>query len=115
MFLVLGGAAALVYAALGLQAVPGADVARTDRLSETGTADALKVLAGHGLAEHGPRGWRRGPCSLDAAAGACGAARQHKERQAAYGAQRSAWHALIASWLAPRRQRPRRGAGARDR
>jgi len=100
-FLVLGGTAGLVYAALGTDQAPGAEVARTARLSETATRDALTTLAEHGLAEHGPRGWRRGPVTLAAAADACGATRLHKERQAAYAADRSTWQSLIASWLAP--------------
>lgn len=69
-------------------------MARTARLSES--AAALRELAGHG-----PRGWWRGPASLGQVADATGATRQHKERQAAYAADRAAWQALIASWLAP--------------
>jgi hypothetical protein len=41
------------------------------------------------------------PVTLAAAADACGATRRHKERQAAYAADRATWQALIASWLAP--------------
>jgi hypothetical protein len=40
----------------------------------------------------------RGPASLGQVADAT---RQHKERRAAYDADRAAWQALIASWLAP--------------
>lgn len=101
VFAVLGGTAALVYTALSSGEVRAAEVARTARLSESATAAALRVLGEHGLAEHGLRGWRRGPATLAAAADACGATRRHKERQAAYAADRAAWQALIASWLAP--------------
>ena len=101
VFLVLGGPAALVYAALSPAGARGADVARTARLSESGTATALKALAEHGLAERGRQGWRRGPIALADAADACGATRRHKERQAAYASDRATWQALITSWLAP--------------
>ncbi len=100
-FIVLGGTAALVYAALGTTQARGGEVARTARLSETAARAGLATLAEHGLAEHGPRGWRRGPVTLDSAADACGATLRHKERQAAYSADRGIWHSLIASWLAP--------------
>jgi hypothetical protein len=97
----LGGPAALVYAALGPAEVRGAEVARAARLSESATMTALKVLGEYGLAERGPRGWRRGPVTLDAAAAKSGGARRRKERQAAYAEDRRTWQALIASWLAP--------------
>jgi hypothetical protein len=101
VFAVLGGTAALAYAALGPDQVPAAEVARAARLSESAAAAALRELAGHGLAGHGPRGWQRGPAGLGQVADVTGATRQHKERQAAYAADRAAWHALLASWLAP--------------
>ncbi len=101
VFGVLGGAAALAYAALGPDQARGAELARAARLSESAAAAALRELARHGLAEHGPGGWRRGPADLGQVADAVGATRQHKERQAAYAADRATWQALIASWLAP--------------
>ncbi len=96
----LGGPAALVYAALSPAGSSGAEVARAARISESATVKALRVLGEYGLAERGPRGWRRGPVTLDAAAVRCGGARCRKERQAAYAEDRRTWRALIASWLA---------------
>ena len=101
VFAVLGGTAALVYAALGPEPVRAAEVARTARLSEAATAAALRVLAEHGLAGHERRGWHVGPTVLADAADACGATRRHKERQAAYATDRATWQALIDSWLTP--------------
>ena len=101
MFGVLGGTAGLAYAALSTPQAPGTTVARAARLSESTTAAALKTLAEYGLAEHGRRGWARGPVGLDAAAVACGAALRHQKRRAAYAAHRGDRRALITSWLPP--------------
>ena len=73
-FLVLGGTAALTYQVLDSAEARGAEVARAARLSPSATSAALRVLAEHGLAEHGQRGWRRGPAVLDNVAEATGAA-----------------------------------------
>jgi|SRR5262245_34921442 len=62
---------------------------------------ALRVLAEHGLAEHGPEGWRRGPARLDYVAESTNAAQLHREWAAAYAKQREKWRGLIGSWLAP--------------
>jgi hypothetical protein len=101
VFAVLGGAAGLVYAALSTLQAPGAGVARAARLSESAAAAALKTLAEYGLAEHGPRGWARGPVTLDTAAAACGADCYHQDRCTTYGQHRTRWRAKIESWLAP--------------
>jgi hypothetical protein len=73
-FLVLGGAAALTYQVLDANLVRGAEVARMARLLASAVAAALRVLAEHGLAGHGPGGWRRGDVALDDIAAATGAA-----------------------------------------
>ena len=67
---------------------------------------ALRVLAEHGLAEHGPEGWRRGPARLDYVAESTNAAQLHREWAAAYAKQREKWRGLIGSWL-PQRCRAR--------
>ena len=83
-FLVLGGTAALTYQVLDSAEARGAEVARAARLSPSATSAALRVLAEHGLAEHGQRGWRRGPAVLDNVAEATGAAALHRDRAERY-------------------------------
>jgi len=95
----LKGTAALTYAILTSTAVSAAEVARTARLGETATADALRALAAHGLAEKGPRGWTRGPASLDDIALSSGAMAAHAELTDRYSKERGAWHEKIADWL----------------
>jgi hypothetical protein len=95
----LKGTAALTYAVLTSTAAPAAEVARTAQLGETATADALRALAADGLAEKGPRGWTRGPASLDDVALSSGAMAAHAELADRYGKERSAWHEKIAGWL----------------
>jgi hypothetical protein len=75
-------------------------VARPARLSAT--ADALRVLAEHGLAERGPGGWRRGPASLDDVADATGTTQMYRDRAGAYNEDRDIWHKTLAGWLAPK-------------
>jgi len=74
VFLVLGGTAALIFQVLDGTEARGAEVARAARLSPSAASAALRVLAEHGLAEHGPGGWRRGGVNLDEVAEATGAA-----------------------------------------
>jgi hypothetical protein len=74
VFLLLGGTAGLVHQVLDGTEARGAEVARAARLSSSATSAALRVLAGHGLAERGRGGWRRGDASLDDVAEATGAA-----------------------------------------
>ena len=93
VFLALGGTAALTCQALGLEPARGAEVARAARHSTSGTAAALRVLAEHGLAEHGPGGWRRGPAALDDVAEATGAADLQRERETRYKQDRESWQA----------------------
>jgi hypothetical protein len=102
VFALLGGAAALTYAALSPDETTAADVARTAALSQSSVAAALRILGMHGLAAHGPRGWRRGPVSLDDAATETGADQAHADRQAAYAADRAIWRMLIDAWLSVR-------------
>lgn len=99
---VLGGVAAFIYQALdSSDHAPAADVARDAHISASATATALRLLAEYGLAEHGPRGWRRGPAELDDVARECGATALQREREAAYDDQRDKWHRKIASWMPP--------------
>ena len=74
----LGGAAALAYQALDQAEARGAEVARAARLSASAASAALRVLAGHGLAERTRRGWRRGGADLDEVAESTGAAGLHQ-------------------------------------
>jgi hypothetical protein len=74
VLLVLGGAAALVYQVLDQGEAHGSEAARL-----SATADALRALAGHGLAERVRHGWRRGDASLDGVADSTGAASLHRE------------------------------------
>jgi hypothetical protein len=109
-FLVLGGTAGLVHQVLDGTEARGAEVARAARLSPSATSAALRVLAGHGLAEHGFGGWRRGGASLDDVAAATGAADLQREREARYKQDRESWRARLAQYQAARH----RSAGERD-
>jgi DNA-binding transcriptional ArsR family regulator len=101
-FLVLGGAAALVYKAVDNYAARGAEVARVARLSPSATSAALRVLAEHGLAERAREGWRRGPANLDDVAESTGAADLHRERAERYRQDREGWRARLAQYQAAR-------------
>ena len=101
-FLAIGKTEALVYQALTTAEETGREVARSARLSASATADALHVLAEHGLAERGAGGWRRGPARLDDVADATGATEIYRERADAYDEDRRIWHETIADWLAPK-------------
>ncbi len=87
VFLVLGSTAGLVYEALGRDEARGAEVARIARLSASATSGALRVLAEHGLAEHGSGGWRRGSAGLDDVAESTGAADRRGRPAARAGGQ----------------------------
>jgi hypothetical protein len=101
-FLAVGKPEALVYQALTAAEETGREVARSARLSVSATAEALTVLAEHGLAERGPGGWRRGPARLDDVADATGATAMYRDRADAYDEDRVIWHETIAGWLAPK-------------
>lgn len=104
---VLGGTAAFTWLALDTESQPAGEIARAAHYSPGTVRRALRVLAGHGLAEHGPDGWRRGPSSLGDVARECGAAVLRKEREAAYAEQRRRWHRAIAAWTPPDPPLPR--------
>jgi DNA-binding transcriptional ArsR family regulator len=104
-FLVLGGTAALTYQVLGATEARGAEVARAARLSPSAVSVALRVLAEHGLAERGRRGWRRGPADLDAIAESTGAADLQREREARHKKDRESWRARLRQYQGAR-QRP---------
>ena len=95
VFLVLGGATAITYQALGQAEARGAEVARAARLSASATAAALRILAEHGLADRGRQGWRRGPALLDDVAEATGAADLQRERADQYRRDRDSWRARL--------------------
>src|SRR4029077_7357900 len=97
-FLVLGGTAGLVHQVLDGTEARGAEVARAARLSPSATSAALRVLAEHGLAERGRRGWRRGDASLDDVAESTGAAGIHRERAERYRQDREGWRARLAQY-----------------
>jgi DNA-binding transcriptional ArsR family regulator len=102
VFLVLGGTAGLVHQVLDGTEVRGAEVARAARLSPSAASAALRVLAGHGLAERGRGGWRRGRAVLDDVAEAVGAAGIHRERAERYRQDRADWRARLARYQAAR-------------
>ena len=102
VFLALGGTSALVYHALGQEEARGAEVARAARLSTSATSVALRVLAEHGLADHGPGGWRRGAAALDDVAESTGAAALQREREARYKQDRESWRARLREYQAAR-------------
>jgi hypothetical protein len=102
VFLVLGGPAGLVYQVLGSDEVRGAEVARTTRLSASATSSALRVLAEHGLAEHGPAGWRRGAVALADVAESTGAAGLQRDREQRYRKDRESWRARLREYQAAR-------------
>jgi hypothetical protein len=110
VFLILGGTAGLVYQVLDGTGARGAEVARAARLSPSAASAALRVLAGHGLAERGRGGWRRGAASLDNVATSTGAADLHRERAGRYRRDREGWRARLAQYQAARH----RPAGERD-
>ena len=101
-FLALGGAAALVYEALGPDPARGAEVARAARLSASAVSAALRVLAEHGLAERAPGGWRRGPVALADVAESTGAADLQREREARYKRDRESWRARLRQYQGAR-------------
>jgi len=101
-FLVLGGTAGLVYQVLDANPARGAEVARAARLSPSAVSAALRVLAGHGLAERGPGGWRRGPVGLDDVAESVGAADLHREREERYKQDRESWRARLRQYQGAR-------------
>jgi len=72
------------------------------RLSASATSAALRFLAGHGLADRGLGGWRRGAVALAGVAESTGAAALQAEREARYKQDREGWRAPPA----PVRQRP---------
>jgi hypothetical protein len=102
VFLLLGGTAGLVHQVLDGTEARGAEVARAARLSPSATSAALRVLAGHGLAERGRGGWRRGDASLDDVATSTGAADLHRERAERYRQDREGWRARLAQYQAAR-------------
>jgi DNA-binding transcriptional ArsR family regulator len=101
-FLVLGGAAFLIYQALDVTEARGTEVARAARLSPSATSAALRILAEHGLAERGRGGWRRGPASLDEVATSTGAADLHRERAERYKRDRESWRARLRAYQGAR-------------
>ena len=102
VFLVLGGAAGLVYEALGPDEARGAEVARTARLSASAVSAALRVLAEHGLAEHGLGGWRRGAAAPADVAESTGAADLQREREDRYRQDRESWRARLRQYQGAR-------------
>ena len=80
----------------------GAEVARAARLSPSATSAALRVLAGHGLAERGRGGWRRGAAGLDEVAESTGAADIHQERAQRYREDRQGWRARLRKYASAR-------------
>jgi DNA-binding transcriptional ArsR family regulator len=97
-----GGLAALVYQVLDAAEACGAEVARAARLSPSAVSSALRVLAEHGLAERGRRGWLRGPAVLGDVAEDTGAAELHRERAERYWQDRESWRARLRQYQGAR-------------
>ena len=72
------------------------------RLSPSAVSAALRTLAGHGLAERAPGGWRRGPVGLDDVAESTGAADLHRERAEQYRQDRESWQARLRQYASNR-------------
>jgi hypothetical protein len=102
VFLILGGAAALIYQVLDGTEARAAEVARAARLSASATAAALRVLAEHGLADRGRGGWSRGAADLDAVAESTGAADLQRERSERYKQDRASWRARLRQYQGAR-------------
>ena len=102
VFLVLGGAAALIYQVLGRDRARGAEVARAARLSPSATSAALRVLSEYDLASRGSGGWRRGDARLDDVAEATGAAEIHRERAERYKKDRESWRVRLRAYKGAR-------------
>lgn len=96
IFRALGPAAAIAHAALGPTEAMSGELARTTRLSPEGQRTALRTLAEMGLAERGPRGWRRIPADLDELARALGADEAHDAVAERYALERATWQAMCA-------------------
>jgi hypothetical protein len=101
-FLALGATAGLVHQVLDGTEARGAEVVRAARLSPSATSAALRVLAGHGLAERGPGGWRRGPASRDDVAESTGAADLQRGRAERYKQDRESWRARLQQYASGR-------------
>ena len=80
----------------------GSERISTTSAVSTATSAALRVLAGHGLAELGRGGWRRGMAALDDIAESTGAADLHRERKARYKQDRESWRARLRQYQAAR-------------
>ena len=95
-FRALGGARALVYEALSSEPTRRRDVIHDAALPPSTVAEALQLLAEHGLAENVPgQGWRRGPVALDDVADLLGVLEQVEALIAEYAVERAAWHAIL--------------------
>ena len=84
--------------------VPGADALGpyVGPVAGPATAVALRVLAEHGLAERGRRGWRRGPAVLDDVAEATGAAALRRDRAERYRQDWASWQARLRQYASAR-------------
>jgi hypothetical protein len=101
----LGLPAAFAYEQLERAARPLSrfDVATRAGLSAAAAADALRILAEHGLAIRGRDGWRLGRASLRALAEVFGVLELLAAIRARYAVERAAWRATLAGW---RREHP---------
>jgi hypothetical protein len=96
VFRALGAARALVYEALSSEPAPRRDVIHDAALPPRTVAEALTLLAEHGLAERVPNeGWRRGPVALDDLAEGLGVLEQVEALIAEYAVERAAWRAIL--------------------
>ncbi|WP_043637271.1 hypothetical protein, partial [Nonomuraea candida] len=96
-----GACVALVHEALSNAPTSAADVARLALLSRTSTVEALRTLAGLGLAERVSGGWVRRDRPLKEVAIETGAQAKYEETLAEHRAERKVWWSVIASWNRP--------------
>ncbi|MEU4233291.1 helix-turn-helix domain-containing protein [Nonomuraea sp. NPDC026600] len=104
----LGAVAGLVFEALSSWETGSSEVARAALLSRSATVEALRLLAGYGLAVRERGGWLRGGRPLSEVAAELGADDELAERRAQYREHRRIWHELVDSWEQPasRSERP---------
>ena len=102
----LGAACALTYETLTGQPSARTAIVRDACLPPSTVAEALRVLAEHGLAERDGDGWRRGPADLDRLADAFGVTEIVAALVRRYQVERAAWRSLLDGHAAVRSSSP---------
>ncbi|GAA2165284.1 hypothetical protein [Actinomadura napierensis] len=92
-----GTVCALLYEILNAVEARPVDLQRRAVLSSSAVTDGLATLGAHGLAVHGPNGWRRGERTLDEVAAEVDGFDRYNQRIATYRAHREDWRAFLQS------------------